>query len=362
MQYVHGGDVYGYRLQFEGREPLDFSANINPRGIPEAVKDAMHCAIDACTQYPDPKCRALKAGLAERWSLPASAFFCGNGAAEIFYRLVHCIKPHTALLTAPTFGEYEQALSGQNCKLRFHTLLKAEDFRLTERILSELTPDLDLVILCNPNNPTGCTASQALMQTILERCKQNGTWLIVDECFQDFLENPISMRSGLENYDRLVIVRAFTKMYAVPGVRLGWCMSGNAALIEQLHTVGQPWNVSVIAQACGVAALSCGNWEEETADYIEKQRIWMAEQLKDCGFHVYPSEVNYVLFDTTHFDLRGRLLERGIMIRSCENYRGLGRGYFRVAVKSEADNRVLLREIREVLADGKSDYGAGNSI
>lgn len=362
MQYAHGGDVYGYRIQFDGREPLDFSANINPRGIPQIVKDAMYQAVDACIQYPDPKCRALKAGLAERWSLPASAFFCGNGAAEIFYRLVRCIKPRTALITAPTFGEYEQALSGEGCNLWFHTLRKEEDFRLTERFFSDLMPDLDLVILCNPNNPTGCTASQALMQEILQRCKQNGTWLVVDECFQDFVTASFSMRQSLEVYDRLVIVRAFTKMYAVPGVRLGWCMSANAALMEQLHGAGQPWNVSVIAQACGVAALDCENWEQETADYIEKQRTWLAEQLKDCGFHVYPSEVNYLLFYTTCLDLQERLLERGIMIRSCENYRGLGRGYFRLAVKGEADNRTLLREIREVLADGKSDHGAGDSI
>ncbi len=362
MQYVHGGDIYGYRMQFHGREPLDFSANINPRGIPDAVKAAMHSAVDACTQYPDPQCRAFKEALGQRWQLPPAAFFCGNGAAEIFYRLAHCLKPHTALLTAPTFGEYEQALSGQDCMIRFHKLLPEDGFHLTERFLSDLAPDLDLVILCNPNNPTGCTVSETLMQQILARCQENNTWLVVDECFQDFLINPLSMRPYLECYERLVIVRAFTKMYAVPGVRLGWCMAQNPALMDGLHTAGQPWNVSVIAQACGLAALSCENWEQETAVYIKKQREWLESQLGDCGFRVFPAQANYILFWAEKLDLKEQLMERGILIRSCENYHGLGRGYFRIAVRGERENQILIEKIREVLTDGESNHGTGNCI
>lgn len=362
MQYAHGGDVYGYQMQFHGREPLDFSANINPRGIPDAVKAAMHKAVDACTRYPDPQCRALKAALGVRWGLPPAAFFCGNGAAEIFYRLVHCIKPRTALLTAPTFGEYEQALSGQDTEIRFHELLPEDGFHLTALFLSDLTPDLELVILCNPNNPTGCTVSEMLMQQILARCKENNTWLVVDECFQDFLMNPISVRPYLETYDRLVIVRAFTKMYAVPGVRLGWCMAHNPTLIDALHTAGQPWNVSVIAEACGVAALSCENWEQETAVFIKEQREWLIAQLQESGFRVFPAEANYVLFETERTDLKERLMERGILIRSCENYHGLGRGYFRAAVRGKQDNQTLIDQIREVLTDGESNHGTGHSV
>ncbi len=362
MQYTHGGDVYGYRMQFGAREPLDFSANINPRGIPKPVKDAMHQAIDACIHYPDPACRALRAALAERWGLPTTSFFCGNGAAEVLYRLIHTLKPRAACITAPTFGEYEQALAGIGCSIAFHTLYKEDDFRLTDRILEEITPKLDLMIVCTPNNPTGAAASPALMERIMRRCREYGVWLIVDACFADFMTAPVAVEQHLAAYDRLVILHAFTKMYAVPGVRLGYCMSANAALMDRLHEAGQPWNVSVIAQACGAAALTCKGWEKESASYIETQRAWLAERLSACGFRVYPSAVNYILFETTCLDLRERLLAHGIMIRSCENYRGLGRGYFRVAVKNEADNYVLIRKIQEVLTDGKSDHGAGHGI
>ena len=160
------------------------------------------------------------------------------------------------------------------------------------------------------------------------------------------------MRSWLDQYDRLIIVRAFTKMYAVPGVRLGWCMTKNLDLIAQLSTSGQPWNVSVIAQACGVAALTCTDWEEQTASEIAKSRQTLSSALSDCGLQVFPGEANYLLFYSDCHDLRERLMPHGVLIRSCANYRGLGQGYYRVAVKSDADNQILIQTISEVLTHG----------
>ena len=118
---------------------------------------AMHDAIDLCTQYPDPHCRALRKALGQRWQLDPKYFFCANGAAEIFYRLATCLKPSRALLTAPTFGEYEMALRPTGCDIDFFTLSASEQFRITARILEQITDDLSLLTLCNPNNPTGCT-------------------------------------------------------------------------------------------------------------------------------------------------------------------------------------------------------------
>ncbi len=355
MQYQHGGDVYSYKERFPGRAPLDFSANINPRGIPESVGKAMHDAIDQCTQYPDPYCRALRHALSQRWNLGSQYFFCANGAADIFYRLAACIKPRSVLLTAPTFGEYEAAFSQNDCDIRFHTLYASEQFRVTDRILDALTDDLSLVILCNPNNPTGCTIDADRLHHILERCKEHRTWIVIDECFGDFLVDAKAheMRAWLDQYDRLILIRAFTKMYAVPGIRLGWCMTKNTDLLEQLASCGQPWAVSVVAQACGVAALGCTDWETQTACQIASSRKKLFNALTACGLQVFPGEANYLLFYTDCLDLRERLMPRGILIRSCSNYRGLGPGYFRVAVKSDADNELLMQNISEVLNHGR---------
>lgn len=351
MQYQHGGDIYSYAEQFGGRIPLDFSANINPRGMPIAVRQAIQDAALQCDRYPDPQCRALRAALGRRWELDPQKIFCGNGAAEIFYRLIHCLRPKRALLTAPTFGEYEAALMSIECKPILHFLSAQNQFCLTDNILDAITDDLDLLILCNPNNPTGCTIHPALLVKIIKRCIQTKTWLILDECFCDFVEDHAryEMRAWIDQMERLVIVRAFTKMYAIPGVRLGWCMTANLSLITALEQVGQPWNVSVIAQQCGLAALTCENWETESAKEIARNRTQFAQALTACGFQVFPSQANYLLFYTIHTDLDQSLASRGILIRSCANYHGLGAGYFRVAVRTPQEHQVFIQAIQEVL-------------
>lgn len=363
MQYVHGGDVYGYAAQYPGRDALDFSANINPRGIPQPVRQAMLDAVEQCAQYPDPFCRGLKAALSEAYGLPATQFFCANGAAEIFYRLADALRPQTALITAPTFAEYETALTHFGCNVRRHRLRAGEDFAVTPRILDELD-GVDVCVLCNPNNPTGRTIDPALMARIVEKCRKARVRLIVDECFADFLldEPAHTLLPQVMRCDMLVVVRAFTKMYAVPGVRLGWCATADRLLLERLHAAGQPWGVSVVAQTCGVAALGLKDYAAQTARMIAPLRRELADALADCGFRVFPGEANYLLFAAAQADLRERLLPRGILIRDCSNYIGLGAGYYRVAVKTKEENARLIRAIREVLTDGEGDHGAGDSI
>ena len=273
MQYGHGGDIYSYAERFGGQKVLDFSSNINPRGIPESVRQAMREAVDQCEHYPDPFCRGLTAGLVGKYNLSQDMIFCANGAAEIFFRLVNVLQPKRALLTAPTFSEYAVALEQQGCAIRYHELHPEENFAVTARFLDELH-DIDICFLCSPNNPTGRTVLPERMQQIVQICQENGIWLVVDECFADFLvkEQEHTLLPALQSNDRLIVVRAFTKMYAVPGVRLGWCASANRELIDRLYDAGQPWGVSVIAQACGRAALKLDGFAEETAREIARLR------------------------------------------------------------------------------------------
>ena len=253
LNYVHGGDIQTY-IDRHGFAPLDLSANINPFGIPDAVRAAMHRAVDNCTQYPDPFCRAARQAIGAREGVNPDFLYCGNGAADVLDRLAAVLKPRKVLLTAPTFAEYERTLSG--AEIRVHNLRETDGFALTERILDEISPDLDAVYLCNPNNPTGRTAQPELLREIVRKCTENGVKLVVDECFNDFLTDAErhTRKDLLESNPGLIILRAYTKMYAVPGVRFGWCMTADAVLIEKLYHAGQPWNVSVIAQACAAAA------------------------------------------------------------------------------------------------------------
>lgn len=346
-EYVHGGDVYSYAEAYGGA-PLDLSANINPFGIPEKVRQAMHAAVEDCTRYPDPFCRAARRAIGAAEGIKPDWLYCGSGAADVLDRLAAVLHPKTALLTAPTFAEYERTLAGAD--VRFHLLREDEGFAVTERILSDITPKIDVVYLCNPNNPTGRTVGPQLLHRVVEKCAQNDIWLIVDECFNDFLTDGArhTLKDRLADYPRLVILRAYTKMYAVPGVRFGWCMTANTDLIEGLYRAGQPWNVSVIAQACAAAAAGEAENAAQTAARIEQERTYLTEELTRRGLTIYPGEANFLLFRSQDEALHDKLAARGVLIRNCANYRGLGAGYYRVAVKTREDTARLLAALDSI--------------
>ncbi len=347
---THGGDLDGYARRYPGREPLDFSANLNPLGMPQAVRTALHEAVEGCARYPDPRCRDLREALAGRWQLAPAQIFCANGAAEAFDRLAAVLKPRTALLVAPAFSEYERALTAAGCACRFHTLRREEGFALTGRILPEIGAGIDAVFLGSPNNPTAQAVDPRLLEAVAERCAAAGAWLIVDECFGGFLadDRERSLLRRLLQYDRLVVVRAFTKRYALAGVRLGWCAAQDPALIEALRAAGQPWNVSYLAQRAGLAALGCEGFEAETLRLVARERAFLSDGLRRLGLWVCPGQANFVLFQSKSPDLSKQLLPRGILLRDCSDFRGLGPGWYRAAVRSRAENERLLQALGEV--------------
>lgn len=343
---LHGGDVYTYAQTHGGQMPLDFSANINPFGTPPAVMQAMQTALTQCMHYPDPLCRDLRQAIAIAQQIEPAQIFCGNGAAEVLFRLGAVLKPRRALLTAPTFAEY--ALSLPNCQLCYHTLRAQEDFAVTERILQDITPDLDAIYLCNPNNPTGRTIAPALMRQIIARCQTLDIWLVVDECFCDFLVDMDAHVLTSVGFSKLIQLRAFTKMYAVAGIRLGYCIARDLQLIDALYRAGQPWNVSVVAQACGVAAAAESEFARKTAYQIAAERQWLKQGLEALSIKAFAGEANFLLFYSDQAALSEKTAQQGVLLRDCANYRGLTAGYYRTAVRERQDNMKLLEVLARV--------------
>ena len=222
VSYTHL-DWAGYEARY-GRPPLDFSANVSPLGLPEGVRRGIIAALSEAHRYPDPLCRTLRQRLGEREGLPPEQILCGNGAADLIFRGVLAVSPRRALITAPTFGEYEQALTLADCQVERFFLREEEGFVLTSRLLEAITPGVEMVFLCEPNNPTGAVSDRQLLLEVLERCRQIGALLVVDECFGDFLEDQEAhtLRGQVGDFPNLLILKAFTKMYAMAGVRLGY--------------------------------------------------------------------------------------------------------------------------------------------
>ena len=341
-KYEHGGDIYG-----NTGIKQDFSVNINPFGLPDEVRHALMIRMDEFTQYPDPECRELCAAIALHENVQSDWVLCGNGAADLIYRLCFALKPKNALVCAPTFSEYERALKQTGCMVTYHTLISDNQFKLTTDIEDCLIPGIDILFLCHPNNPTGRLIPENLLERVLYRAKQNGTIVVVDECFLGFTDGSSSKRY-LDDMPGLIVLKAFTKMYAMAGLRLGYLLTSDETLLNKISAAAQCWSVSVPAQIAGVAALSCEGWQDKTRRIITEERRFLSESLRELGIAVFPSDANYLLLRCEQ-PLYAPLLAKGILIRACENFKGLNRAYYRVGIQTRIENKILVQAVKEIL-------------
>jgi threonine-phosphate decarboxylase len=255
-------------------------------------------------------------------------------------------KEKPALIVSPTFIEYEQALTAAGIRSEHYIMKETDGFRLTEDFLHTDFARYAAVFLCSPNNPTGITVDPMILHAIAE----TGVRLFCDFCFLDLTDTPekYEIPALLERYPNISILRAFTKSYAMAGVRLGYVMCSDIEFLSEMSEKTQCWNVSTLAQAAGIAALGCRDFLTESVRHISAERRHLTEELTQLGIRVYPGEANYLLLysDT---GLYGKLMERGILVRDCSNYTGLSAGFVRIAVRTREENDALLNELKEVL-------------
>ena len=342
LPYDHGGDIYG------GQEiRVDFSVNTNPLGMPDSVVRAIREGTDQDVRYPDYQCRALRRALSRRYGVGESSILCGNGAADLIFRICACLRPHRVLVPAPTFSEYGRSAAQFGAEIAEYRLAEENDFALDSGFLAAITPGTDLVFLCNPNNPTGRLCDPELLEEIVLQCGENGTVLVVDECFIEFTGGR-SLLPLLEGNPHLLILRAFTKLYAMAGLRLGFLLNADPALLDRIAAWGAEWSVSTVAQRAGLAALDEEDWLERTRDLVARERRWLTEQLTALGLTVYPAQANYLLFRAP-WSVREALLEKGVMVRDCTSFRGLDDRDFRIGIKTRAENEILIETLQEVL-------------
>jgi len=342
MASIHGGDIYRNHVT------MDFSVNVNPLGTPKAAEAAMHEAVKECGRYPDIDGERLKSEVSRMLSVPDQYLAFGNGASELFMAIVHGIRPKNTVIVVPSFYGYEYAAGAAGGEVTCWETKKEASFCVTEDIYRVLTEDKDLLFLANPNNPTGNLMDKEAVRKLLGHCREKGIYVVLDECFIEFCGSGYSMVSEAGWFDNLMIVRAFTKIFSVPGVRLGYLLCSNPALLGKITGQLPEWNLSCFAQAAGCACALETDFMEKTAKYVEGERQFLEEGLRRAGFQVFPSKANFILFYSEE-PLYKELLDRGILIRDCRNFRGLRQGFYRVAVKTREENEILLKEIERLL-------------
>lgn len=338
----HGGDIYTRKIEY------DFSANLNPLGMPEEVKIALKNSVGYWESYPDPLCRKLVSALADFEKIPPENIVCGNGAADLIYRIVAAFKPEKAVIAAPTFSEYEKALRQSGSSVIKHYLSQETGFLLDDSILEILNSSIDMLFLCSPNNPTGRTVNPDLLKRICEKCLAENIVFVCDECFMPFVSDAESR--SVRNFlnENIIILKAFTKIYAMAGIRLGYAVFGIKLLAGILRKTGQFWSVSAPAQIAGEAALKEKEYLQKTTELITTERNFLTSELQKTGIIVYPSEANFLLFRCDS-PLDELLIKKKIAIRNCGNFEGLNENYFRIAVRNHRENSVLISAIRRAL-------------
>jgi threonine-phosphate decarboxylase len=328
---------------------LDYSSNINPLGCHPKVKKYLKKQMDLLSVYPDSDSTELRKNLKWYTKIPEEQIVVGNGATEIIYNFCQAFLNNKTpvLIPIPTFSEYEVAAKLQNCKISF---FKTMNLNINIDSFLKKIPKKGCIFVCNPNNPTGVLISRQKMQKIIQTAKKKSTLVFVDECFIELSESKQSIIKDLKKYENLFVLRSLTKSFGLAGIRIGYGL-GNKKLITILNNLKIPWNVSGIAQKAASAALCYHNYLDKTSKIILKEKKNLKNSIsKIDGFTCYTSDTNFILIKTKIKSniLQKKLLKKKILIRDCNSFRGLNNNFIRIAVKTNKENKKLIKALEAV--------------
>ena len=285
MRHTHGGNIYLNNCRF------DFSANINPIGVLDDVKEAFLNSIEKIDFYPDPDCTELKKEIEKKEEVEFNKIICSNGADELIFSICFALRPQNAVVISPCFAEYEQALKMCGCNVYRYVTNENNSFMADDGFINAINGNTDIVFFTNPNNPVGTLYDIKYMKSLIERCRENNVYIVIDECFIDFVENRELYTSKRFNYDKLIILKAFTKFYAIPGLRLGYGIFNSEKLASFIRDSMPTWNVSYPAQMAGIAAIRHDIYKE-TIDYINKEKDFLLCAMENMVEKIYGHSAN----------------------------------------------------------------------
>lgn len=354
---VHGGQVLAAAEQ-TGLKPadiLDFSSSVNPIGPSPKALDAITNNFWQIQKYPDSNSNQLREAIANHYGLNKDNIVIGNGSTELIYLFADAFmkKGDLAVIPAPSFDEYESAVRRTGEQVKFLKLNK--NFQVEQATFAEDVSGAKIVFLCNPNNPTSILTSTEKLSWIIQTAMENSTLVFLDEDFLEFVENreKLTFMNKIKKYPNLFILKSFTKIYGLTGLRVGYGVACEE-LTNILLSSKIPWNVNCLAQSAAIAALNDEEHLKKTLKLIKEEKIFLLNELKQFKtFKIYPPDANYLFIDIrksglTAAQLKEKMLKRGILIRDCSSFAGLDEYFVRIAVKTRSENEKLLGALKEV--------------
>lgn len=349
----HGGNVFAAarRLGVSVSRILDFSANINPLGPSPRALWKLRRELDLIRHYPDSQKNELRSLVAKKEAIEPGCILFGNGTTQLLHLIPRFLKPGKALVVQPGFAEYEAALRTVGCKIHRLYLVRETRFRLDRaQLVSSISRERpELIVLGNPNNPTGAMISGSLLSELLDLCAKKHIYLILDESFIDFTSRP-SLLAEASRRPYLCVLRSLTKFWALAGLRIGFLVA-QEPLVEKLSAHMEPWSVNTLAWTAAAASLRDSEYRRKTLTLVRSERAFLSGQLSHLGWlKPYPSDANFLLVrietkDLYSTDLQSRLERRNILIRDASSFPGLGRKYIRIAVRNHRENQRLIEEL-----------------
>lgn len=348
---VHGGDIYSHGA-LEGKEILDYSSNINPLGVPKSFKENIAEAFDLIDKYPDIMYRNVRSYLAdyirEYWNeeIKPNEIVLGNGAGEIIDLSLKGLKK--VIILTPSFAEYEDSARKWGAEIVEVKLTEEMDYDY-EAILKELKL-ADGIILGNPNNPNGNVINRDKFMNILDYCEANCKKVIIDEAFIEF-HRECSLIDLIKEYKCILIIRAITKFFALPGIRFGYGICSDEDRVKSIERQQIPWNINTFNEIALKYILKDKKYIKDTIEWIKTEEPYMRKELETIDFieKVYESKSNFILIklkEAKEDELFNHCINNGLLIRRCSTFKGLKGSYIRLAIKDREKNKKALEILK----------------
>lgn len=349
----HGGNIYNYKSIL-----YDFSANINPLGVPKSFKEALMDNIHSFTRYPDIRYTDLKDNIRRYTDVPKSVnILVGNGAAEIIYSILGALDVRKLFTIGPTFSEYKKA--ALNNRIEYYEIFAYdEDFsKLDIDSFIDSVEKNTAALLCNPNNPTGFLIDRLKLEQIASKLEEKQCILIIDEAFIEFTDDypNSSFVPKLLDFSNTIVIRAATKFFGMPGIRLGYALTCNDGAYKRINDSQHPWNVNTVAVIAASCIFSDKEYIINSHAWIKSERDFLYKGLSafEC-IETYPSKANFHLLrisdeELDAYKLSEALACHGILIRTPDGFSFLTNKYFRLAVLDRSANTALLSTLRGIL-------------
>lgn len=352
----HGANIFDlcalYNVKKE--ELMDFSSNINPFGASQKAKKAIIDNIDMISLYPDPEYKKLKDSISDYCSCRKEDIILGSGATELISSFIKTINPKNALLLSPSYSEYEEDLEKQACIFSKYFAKRELDFKINiDNFINEINNGkYDLVIICNPNNPTGFAFTENEIEKILIN---TNAFIMVDETYIEFTDmNLYSSTKLIEKFNKLFVIRGTSKFFSTPGIRLGYGLTSDNTIFSSMSKNLDLWNINIFAALMGEIMFTDEEYINKTAIKIKEERAYLLKELGSISsIKVFESFSNFILCEIknqkfTARELYEKLIADKIIIRDCKSFEGLSDYYFRVCTLKPEENRLLIKSLKSI--------------